>query len=70
MENSGQTLRIEALLEECIKRKSSDLHIQVGLSPILRTDGRLVPIAGLPVVTEEMAEQLIFATLDEEQQKI
>lgn len=70
MENSGQTLRIEALLEECIKRKSSDLHIQVGLPPILRTDGRLVPIAGLPVVTEEMAEQLIFATLDEEQQKI
>lgn len=70
MENSGQTLRIEALLEECVKRKSSDLHIQVGLPPILRTDGALVPIAGLPNLTEEMAEQLIFATLDEDQQKI
>lgn len=70
MEDSGQKLRIEVLLEECVKRKSSDLHIQVGLPPILRTDGALVPIAGLPNLTEEMVERLVFATLDEEQQKI
>lgn len=70
MENSGQLLKIEALLEECIRRKASDLHIQVGLPPILRIDGGLVPIAGLPNITQDDVERLVFATLDEEQQKI
>ena len=68
MENSGP--RIEVLLEECIRRNASDLHIQVGLPPILRVDGALVAIANQPVLTPPMVEQLIFATLDESQQKI
>ncbi|MBR2587313.1 type IV pilus twitching motility protein PilT [Candidatus Saccharibacteria bacterium] len=68
MENSGP--RIETLLEECIRRNASDLHIQVGLQPILRIDGKLTAIANQPVLTPPMIEQLIFATLDEVQQKI
>ena len=68
MENSG--LRIETLLEECIKRNASDIHIQVGLPPILRVDGELIAISGLPVLTPPMVESLIFSTLDEAQQKM
>jgi len=68
MQNSGP--RIETLLEECIKRNASDLHIQVGLPPILRQDGALVAITGQPVLTPQMVEQMIFSTLDEMQQKI
>ena len=63
-------LRIESLLEECIRQNASDLHIQVGLQPILRVDGALKPILGTPVVTEDLAEHLVFATLDEAQQDI
>lgn len=63
-------VRIESLLEQCIKRNASDLHIQVGLPPILRVDGSLMAISDAPVLTEEMAESLIFATLDADQQKI
>lgn len=73
MQNSGQTvenIRIETLLEECIRRNASDLHLQYGLAPILRVDGVLAPIAGLPALNEEVVKRLIFATLDEEQQKI
>lgn len=73
MQNSGQTtdnIRIETLLEECIRRNASDLHLQYGLPPILRVDGALAPIAGLPNLDEEAVKRLIFATLDEEQQKI
>lgn len=62
--------RIETLLEECIKRKASDLHLQYGLPPILRIDGSLSPIAGMPNLNEQMLQSLIFATLDEEQRKI
>lgn len=72
MENSGQTTnrpKIENLLEECIRRNASDLHIQYGLPPILRIDGELIPIAGAPNLTEDVVRELIYATLDEEQQQ-
>ncbi|MBI3983806.1 type IV pilus twitching motility protein PilT [Candidatus Microgenomates bacterium] len=62
--------KIEILLEEVVKRNSSDLHLQVGLSPTLRIDGKLVPIENLAPLTEETAEQLIFSILDEEQKQI
>lgn len=61
---------IEALLEECVNHDASDLHIQVGLPPILRIDGVLRPITTYPVLDEKMVQELIFATLDEDQQKI
>jgi len=38
--------RVEVLLEEVVKKKASDLHLQVGLPPIIRVDGVLVPVAG------------------------
>jgi twitching motility protein PilT len=62
--------RIELLLEEVIKRKSSDLHLQVGLPPMLRVDGTLVPVAGADVLTEETVELLVFAVLDDDQKQI
>lgn len=62
--------RIESLLEECIHRNASDLHIQYGLPPILRVDGALTPIAGVAALSEANVHDLVFATLDEEQQKI
>lgn len=64
------TLRIEPLLDEVIKKKASDLHLQVGLAPILRVDGKLVPVAGTEPLTEEAVEALIFAILDEDQKQI
>lgn len=63
-------IRIEILLEEVIKKKASDLHLQVGLSPILRIDGSLVAVSGAPVLTEEQVESLVFAILDDEQKQI
>jgi twitching motility protein PilT len=62
--------RIEVLLEEVIKKKASDLHIQVGLPPMLRVDGQLLAISGTEILTEETVEALIFAILDEDQKQI
>lgn len=72
MENNGQTNgpKIETLLEECIRRNASDLHIQYGLPPILRIDGALTPISGGQPLNEKNVRELVFATLDEDQQKI
>jgi len=62
--------RIEVLLEEVVKKKASDLHLQVGKPPILRVDGALKPISGAEVLDEEALENLIFAILDEDQKQI
>ncbi len=61
---------IEALLEECVKHDASDLHFQVGLPPMLRMDGVLRPLTTYPILTDELVKKLVFATLDEDQQKI
>src|SRR5438067_4281825 len=62
--------RIEILLDEVVKKKASDLHLQVGLPPMLRVDGALVAVSGAEALTEESVETLIFAILDEDQKKI
>src|SRR5438128_7145228 len=66
----AQSLRIELLLEEVIKKKASDLHLQVGLPPMLRIDGTLLPLNGADPLTDETVETLIFAILDEDQKQI
>lgn len=62
--------RIEILLEEVVKKKASDLHLQVGLPPMLRIDGALIPVSGSEILTDETVETLIFAILDEDQKQI
>lgn len=67
---TNQELRIEILLEEVVRRRASDLHLQVGLAPTLRIDGGLVPLSGYNVLDESAVEALIFAILDPDQQQI
>lgn len=67
---NNQQLRIEVLLEEVVRRKASDLHLQVGLPPMLRVDGALMPVAGYNPLDEASVETLIFAILDQDQRQI
>lgn len=69
MATQGQQ-RIELLLEEVIKKKASDLHLQVSLPPMLRIDGALIAVNDAEALTEESIEHLIFAILDEDQKQI
>jgi twitching motility protein PilT len=62
--------RIEVLLEEVVKKKASDLHLQVGLPPMLRVDGALIAVSGADALNDEAVESLIFAILDEDQKQI
>jgi twitching motility protein PilT len=67
--SAGQP-RIEVLLDEVIKKRASDLHLQVGLPPMLRVDGSLLPVPEADILDEEALETLIFAILDEDQKQI
>jgi twitching motility protein PilT len=62
--------RIEILLDEVIKKKASDLHLQVGLPPMLRVDGSLVAVTGADLLDSEAVETLVFSILDEDQKQI
>lgn len=62
--------RIEILLEEVVRKKASDLHLQVGMPPMLRIDGALTPVTGSQPMSEEAVEGLVFAMLDEDQKQI
>lgn len=67
---NNKELKIELLLEEVVRRKASDLHLQVGLPPMLRVDGVLTPIMGFNPLDEQSVETLIFAILDQDQRQI
>jgi twitching motility protein PilT len=65
-----QQPKIEMLLEEVVKRDASDLHLQVGLPPMIRVDGSLSPVQNMPTLNEDMMEALVFSILDEDQKQI
>ena len=62
--------KIEILLEQVIKEDASDLHIQVGLPPMLRVDGALRPVGEIEVLNEDAVEKLVMQLIDDEQKKI
>ena len=63
-------LKIELLLEQVIRFDASDLHIQVGLPPMLRVDGSLKPIDEAPALDAADCEKLVFSILDDDQKEI
>ena len=66
---NNQELRIEVLLEEVVKKRASDLHLQVGLPPMLRVDGSLVPVAGFNALDEPAVESRVFLVLEPKHQQ-
>lgn len=59
---------INNLLLEAVERKASDLHITVGMPPILRIDGELVQMK-LPAIDQPISENLARQLLSEEKYK-
>jgi twitching motility protein PilT len=60
---------LDEILRLAVQRKASDVHLQVGLPPVLRIQTRLVPLDG-EQLSPETAEQLIFSVLTEQQKKL
>ncbi len=55
------------LLQLVVSNDASDLHLSVGLKPILRIDGRLQAAEEHPVITPERMEGLIYSVISPEQ---
>ncbi|MFH1661680.1 MAG: PilT/PilU family type 4a pilus ATPase [Candidatus Falkowbacteria bacterium] len=61
-------MNIKELFKIAVEKKASDLHLVVGLSPILRIDGELVYIKNEKELTNKDIEQMAFSIIDEKQQ--
>lgn len=55
---------INDLLELAIESKASDIHLQVGQSPVLRIQGTMTPVDG-PVLTPAETEALVMSITSE-----
>ena len=53
----GFTLTIEAILTEAVRRQASDTHITVGLPPMIRVNGDLIPMSN-QILTQADTEYL------------
>jgi len=59
---------LRELLEEMVAKKASDLHITVGVPPLLRVDGEMLPI-GEEKLTPQATTDLAYSVLNDEQRK-
>ena len=58
---------VKKYLDTAIDKKASDLHLTVGIIPMLRIDGRLVGVPGEAVLTTETNEKLVKSLMNTEQ---
>lgn len=62
-------MSIKTLLDKTISMNASDLHIVVGVRPMVRIDGELTPIES-DIVSDEKAQEYIFDILTPEQKDL
>jgi twitching motility protein PilT len=60
---------MDELLHLVFERKASDLHLSVGLPPVLRVDGKLIR-TDYPPLTKDDTQKLIFSILTNEQRRV
>ncbi len=62
-------MHIDDLLRITVERKASDLHLKVGVPPIIRVNGRLLPIEDMERLSPEDLQGMVFEVLNEKQKE-
>lgn len=62
-------LSIDDIAREAVERRSSDIHITAGVPPMVRVDGKIVPLEGYPPLSPRDTQQLIYSFMNERQKK-
>ena len=62
------SLSIESILSESVKMGASDTHITVGLPPMVRVDGMLMPMGRTPLTAAD-TEYLCKSMIDKSRQQ-
>lgn len=61
---------IKKILEMCVSYNGSDVHILVGVPPMLRLHGNLMSIPDTQIVTPSQAEEFVRPLMSEQQQEL
>ncbi|MCC5876893.1 MAG: type IV pilus twitching motility protein PilT [Candidatus Sumerlaeia bacterium] len=65
---ASESTDLENLLGEAVRAQASDLHLTRNMPPILRIDGRLIPM-DVPALTAEECEKMVRSVMSPPQQK-
>ena len=60
-------VHIDELLEIVVRKNASDLHIAVGIPPVIRVDGELLAMTNYATYDEHAAQRMIYDILTDEQ---
>ncbi|MDP2921058.1 MAG: type IV pilus twitching motility protein PilT [Candidatus Omnitrophota bacterium] len=60
---------IKDLLKAAVEKNASDLHITADSAPVVRIDGRLVPL-NFPALDSESCKRLVYSILDDKQKAV
>ena len=58
---------LRTLLKVASEKKASDLHVTVGSVPVVRIDGRLIPLSDFLVLSREDCKRLVYSVLNDKQ---
>jgi twitching motility protein PilT len=59
-------MELKELLKQMVEKRASDLHLTVGVSPLLRIDGRLKETESKSLTPEEI-QTLVYSILDQQE---
>ncbi|WP_028950165.1 type IV pilus twitching motility protein PilT [Sulfurihydrogenibium subterraneum] len=68
-EASIKNISIDEIAKEAVSRNATDIHITAGLPPVIRVDGRLIPLAGYYMLTPKDSQSLIYSFMNEKQKR-
>lgn len=63
-------MEISQVLQMCVERQASDIHLTVGKPPLLRVDGRLEPMSATSLLPEDTEKLMKSITSEEHQQRV
>jgi twitching motility protein PilT len=61
--NPAHKAAIESLLNMMIQRRASDLHLRMGIPPLMRIDGHLVPVEGHASLGHELISGMLMSIM-------
>jgi len=61
---------MEEIIDLALECKASDIHFKANMSPVLRIDGKIRSVAGLPVYDPDSLRSLLIGLLNRRQQQL
>jgi twitching motility protein PilT len=62
-------MELNEILTAAVNARGSDIHLKSGLPPVVRIDGRLIPIPNAPRLTPEVMQGIALGIMTEKQKK-